>query len=57
MLIPAEAMAQGTAELSRWWRWCLSAQGRAHAAERAAMASWDEEELMSGLLQALAVSG
>ncbi|HEV7831522.1 MAG TPA: polysaccharide pyruvyl transferase family protein [Pseudonocardiaceae bacterium] len=54
-LVVAEALMHGTAELSRWWQWCLSAQGRAHAAVRAAAASRHEEELVSGLLQALAV--
>jgi hypothetical protein len=54
-LVRAETLEHGTAELSHWWRWCLSAPGRAHAAERAAAAFRDEEELVAGLLQALAV--
>lgn len=54
-LVSAEALLDGTAELSHWWRWCLSAQGREHAAERATAVSRHAEELVSGLLEMLAV--
>jgi len=51
-LVSAEDVLRGTAELDRWWRWCLSPQGRAAAAESAAMAAADEE-LVSALLHTL----
>ncbi|MFN2494288.1 MAG: polysaccharide pyruvyl transferase family protein [Pseudonocardiaceae bacterium] len=58
-LVTAEGLVSRTlnssAALSHWWRWCLSTQGRALAAERAATASQGHhEELVSGLLQTLA---
>jgi len=44
----------GTAALDHWWQWCLSAPGRALAAERAATALPDhQEELVAELLTTL----
>ena len=51
-LVSAEIALHGTAELDRWWHWCLSPPGRTAAADSAALASQDEQ-LMSGLLTAL----
>lgn len=51
-LISAPAALRDTTELGHWWKWCLSSQGGAAAAERAAMAATDDE-LVSELLQTL----
>lgn len=54
-LVTAGSLLAGTAALSHWWRWCLSAQGRALATERAATAGQGRpEELVSELLRILA---
>lgn len=55
-LITAESALRSTAALHHWWRWCLSGPGRALAAERAATVVRGEDELVTGLLQALADS-
>jgi hypothetical protein len=51
-LVSAEDALGGTTELDCWWDWCLSAQGRAAAAESAAVAAADEE-LVSAMLHTL----
>jgi hypothetical protein len=52
-LVAAESVLHGRAGLARWWRWCLSPEGRALAAERAAGAARHPEELVGELLDAL----
>lgn len=51
-LVSAEGVLHDTTELGHWWQWCLSPQGRAAAAECAAVAATDEK-LVSELLQTL----
>jgi hypothetical protein len=51
-LVSAEDALRDTTELDRWWRWCLSPQGRTAAAKSATAAAADEE-LVTELLHTL----
>lgn len=53
-LVTADEVLQDADRLRPWWRWCLSAEGRMLAAERAAAAVRDGEQLVSDLLRVLA---
>lgn len=56
-LVGAESVLHDSAGLWRWWRWCLSPEGRALAGERASSASHHPEELVVQLLDALGSPG
>lgn len=49
-LVSADSICDGSAEFERWWRWCLSAAGRA-AAQRCA--SRTSDDLRAALLNVL----
>jgi len=54
LVTAGEVLQQDADGLPPWWRWCLSAEGRMLAAERATAAVHDGEPLVSDLLQVLA---